>query len=171
MAKSNTTKTNTKQLMDIKNGLETESSAAVIERLNTLLADEHLLYTKTRNFHWNITGIHFQPLHGFFEEQYNTLQTIADEVAERTRKLGGHPVGTLREFLDLTRIAEPKELVTDAETMIDALLADHEQIVRAVRTDIADVTEKYNDEGTADLLIGILRSHESMAWMLRSFSA
>src|SRR2546426_786397 len=27
----------------------------VVEILNTLLADEYLLYTKTRNYHWNVT--------------------------------------------------------------------------------------------------------------------
>jgi len=26
----------------------------VVEILNTLLADEYLLYTKTRNYHWNV---------------------------------------------------------------------------------------------------------------------
>lgn len=161
--------TKTKQIMEeTKIGLEEENITAVMERLNTLLADEHLLYTKTRNFHWNVTGIHFTELHKLFEEQYNALQAIADLVAERTRKLGGRSVGTLREFLDLTRIAEPKGEKMDAQAMIAALLADHEQIIRALRTDIDDVTEKFGDEGTADLLIGTMRQHESMAWMLRS---
>ena len=30
--------------------------------------------------------------------------------------------------------------------------------------------DKFNDEGTADLLVGVMRSHEEMAWMLRSMT-
>jgi DNA-binding ferritin-like protein len=29
--------------------------------------------------------------------------------------------------------------------------------------------EEYGDQGTGDLLIAVLRAHEKMAWMLRSF--
>src|SRR4029077_15540145 len=43
-------------------GLSDPQRAGVIEILNTLLADEDVLYTKTRNFHWNVTGPHFNDL-------------------------------------------------------------------------------------------------------------
>ena len=51
--------------------------------LNTLLADEYVLYTKTRNAHWNIQGQNFIELHKFFESQYDALDIIIDDVAER----------------------------------------------------------------------------------------
>jgi starvation-inducible DNA-binding protein len=34
-----------------------------VKILNTLLADEYILYTKTRNYHWNVTGSHFNDRH------------------------------------------------------------------------------------------------------------
>jgi starvation-inducible DNA-binding protein len=49
-------------------------------------------------------------------------------------------------------------------------LDDHEHIISSLRDDIAACMEKFNDEGTADLLIGTMRSHEKMAWMLRSMT-
>src|SRR3989442_8875108 len=55
----------------------------VVEILNALLADEYLLYTKTRNYHWNVTGLQFNDLHKFFEAQYEELSEFVDEVAER----------------------------------------------------------------------------------------
>ncbi len=58
----------------------------VVEILNTLLADEYLLYTKTRNYHWNVTGPQFNDLHKFFEAQYEELNEFVDEVAERARR-------------------------------------------------------------------------------------
>jgi starvation-inducible DNA-binding protein len=78
----------------------------VVEILNALLADEFVLGTKTRNCHWNVTGPHFHDLHKFFDAQYEELDAILDNVAERARALGGHAVGTLAEFLKLARLQE-----------------------------------------------------------------
>ncbi|MCA9917529.1 MAG: DNA starvation/stationary phase protection protein [Anaerolineales bacterium] len=160
--------TKTKKLEKVNTGLTVDDRAAIIERLNKLLADEHLLYTKTRNYHWNITGIHFVPLHQFLEEQYDSLQLIADEVAERTRKLGGTAIGTMAEFLEQSRLSETPGTIPEAKDMIANLLDDHEHIVTTLRDDITACSEEYGDEGTTDLLIGTMRSHEKMAWMLRS---
>ena len=162
------TKTKSKKLEQVHIGLAVENREAMIQRLNKVLADEQLLYTKTRNYHWNVTGIHFSQLHELFEEQYNSLQLIADEVAERSRMLGGTAVGTMAEFLEQTRLSETPGASPSAPDMLANLLDDHEQIITALRDDIKACTEEFNDEGTADLLIGTMRAHEKMAWMLRA---
>src|SRR5881392_1205529 len=87
-------------------GMSDGSRQNVVTILNTLLADEYLLYTKTRNFHWNVVGPQFNDLHKFFEGQYEALDDIVDEVAERVRALGGRSVATLAEFSRLARPAE-----------------------------------------------------------------
>lgn len=55
--------------------------------LNALLSDEYLLYTKTRNYHWNVVGPLFHSLHKFSEEQYKTLDEIVDEVSAHSEHL------------------------------------------------------------------------------------
>lgn len=162
--------THTKTLDQVHIGLSTENRGNLVERLNTLLADEHLLYTKTRNYHWNVTGIHFSTLHALFEQQYDRLKLMADEVAERTRMLGGTAVGTLTQFLERTRLAENGNATPTAADMLANLVDDHEQIISNVRQDIEACANQFNDEGTADLLVGIMRSHEEMAWMLRAMT-
>ena len=67
-------------------GLTAEQRAEIVEILHTLLADEYVLYTKTRNYHWNVTGSNFSELHKFFETQYDELDIIIDDVAERVRE-------------------------------------------------------------------------------------
>lgn len=62
----------------------------VVKILSTLLSDEYVLYTKTRNYHCNVIGPQFNKLHKFFEEQYNQLNLTVDDVAERVRSLGSH---------------------------------------------------------------------------------
>src|SRR5882724_7011621 len=84
--------------MNVNIGITDDNRQRVVAILNTLLADEYLLYTKTRNFHWNVTGPQFNDLHKFFEAQYEALDDVIDEVAERVRALGGRAAGTLEEF-------------------------------------------------------------------------
>src|SRR5215218_1345137 len=99
-------------------GLLDEQREGVVAILNTLLADEYLLYTKTRNYHWNVVGPQFNDLHKFFEAQYNELNTIVDDVAERARSLGGNATGTLAEFLEQTRLQEHPGRYPPAKTML-----------------------------------------------------
>ena len=63
--------------------------------LNALLADEFVIYVKTRRFHWNVVGPDFGELHKFFESQYEALDEIVDEVAERARALDAISAGSL----------------------------------------------------------------------------
>ena len=150
-------------------GIRDGERQAVIALLNTLLADEFLLYTKTRNYHWNVTGPQFNDLHKFFETQYEALDEVIDEVAERARALGGRAAGSLEELRKLARLGEDVGKVPAARDMLGALLADHESLARSLRVDIDTVTDKHKDTGTADFLTGLLEQHEKAAWMLRSF--
>lgn len=159
--------TKTLEINEIGIGLKKDASRQMVNMLNTLLADEHVLYIKTRNYHWNVSGIHFHTLHALFEEQYDALKLMADEIAERTRKLGGFAIGSMRAFSQHTRLEEAPDTQMTAEAMLADLLEDHEQTIRALRKDI-DLAAELGDEGTTDMLIGIMRNHESMAWMLRS---
>jgi len=139
--------------------------------LNTLLADEYVLYTKTRNAHWNIEGPSFHALHLFFESQYEQLDEIIDEVAERVRALGHYALGTLSGFVKTARLDEPLLEFSNAKKMIQALLDDHETIIRILRKQVNETSEAYKDAGTSDFLTGLLEQHEKMAWMLRSHLA
>jgi starvation-inducible DNA-binding protein len=150
-------------------GLLDEQRAGVVAILNTLLADEYLLYTKTRNYHWNVVGPQFNDLHKFFEAQYNALNAIVDDVAERARALGGNALGTMAEFLKSTRLKEESGYYPEARHMIANLLADHEALIRHLRIDLETCAEQYHDVGTNDFLTGLMEQHEKMAWMLRAF--
>ena len=136
--------------------------------LNNLLADEYILYTKTRNYHWNVTGPNFQELHKFFESQYEKLDEIIDDVAERVRSLGHWSLGNLNDMLKLARLNEDIQ-ASSAASMLKNLLDDHETIIRILREDVNTVTDKYSDLGTADFLTGLMEVHEKMAWMLRAY--
>lgn len=145
-----------------------QHSKAIALILNTLLADEQVLYIKTKNYHWNVTGPGFHDYHLFFDEQAELVEGIIDEVAERARSIGHFAVGTMKDYLGLTRLLEHDDAMGDPLVLVQNLLNDHETIIRTLRNEIPDVGDKYKDAGTNDFLTGILEQHEKMAWMLRA---
>ncbi|HZU85977.1 MAG TPA: DNA starvation/stationary phase protection protein, partial [Anaerolineaceae bacterium] len=100
-----------------------------------------------------------------FEVQYKEINAISDEISKRARMLGGRPIGSFEEFQKNSRLHQPSEEIPD----ILELLADHEAIIRFLREDAKKCTEEYEDEGTRDFLVDVLRWHEKMAWMLRAY--
>lgn len=149
-------------------GLNDSQRQGVIDLLSRTLADAQVLYTKTRNFHWNVVGPQFNDLHKFFEGQYDELAESIDDIAERIRMLGGKAPATLAEYVKLTRLKEEPGRYPNARTMIGLLLADHETIIRQLREDIDTCDDKLRDAGTADFLTAKMEDHEKMAWMLRA---
>lgn len=140
-----------------------------IELLSATLADAMTLYTKTRKFHWNVTGESFMELHKLFENQYKQLEASVDEIAERISKLGGKTIGTMTEFIEKTRLKESPAVYPDSKAMIKELLEDHEAVVVQLRKDITTAEEDNADVGTADFLTALLLEHESTAWILRRY--
>jgi starvation-inducible DNA-binding protein len=140
---------------------------AVVGYLNTILADEFVLYTKARNYHWNVVGANFYPLHQFFDAQSIELNQNVDQVAERIRALGGRPLSTLSEFVAAARLTEEPNKTFPAKEMVSKLQADQEAIIRSIRADLVKIT-KLDDAGTVEFLAGLLESHEKQAWVLRA---
>ncbi|MFA6457615.1 MAG: DNA starvation/stationary phase protection protein [Bacteroidota bacterium] len=140
----------------------------IAQLLNTLLADEYVLYTKTRNAHWNVQGPNFIELHKFFETQYDALDIIIDDAAERVRALGHFALGTLKDFITITRLSEHNHDFSNDKHIIQTLLEDHETVIRFLRKDISFISEQNKDLGTADFLTGLMEQHEKMSWMLRA---
>jgi starvation-inducible DNA-binding protein len=149
-------------------GLSDAARATVNEHLNKILAHEYMLTVKTQNYHWHVKGLSFKPFHLFFEEQYNALLEIQDEVAERVIALGGQALGTLAEFIKLSTLSETPGVVPGSDrAMVEQLLQDHEAVIRLIRQSEKAVQE-VGDAGTINFLGGLLEKQEKMAWMLRA---
>jgi starvation-inducible DNA-binding protein len=149
-------------------GLSTKQSEGVSALLQTILADEYVLYTKTRNYHWNVTGPHFHDLHVFFQSQYEVLDERIDEVAEFVRYTGDNVQASLAAFQTGARLKDDTGNPPTAKQMIGNLLEDQETLIRSLRLDIETAGDKLKAADVADFLTGLLADHEKMAWMLRS---
>jgi len=149
-------------------GIKQESITKVVDVLTKVLADEFVLYTKTKKAHWNVEGPDFYNKHIFFEQQYEALDEIVDNVAERIRTLGHYAPATLKEYLALTHLTEESREKNDSTGYIKELLADHESILIHLRENINNFAAELHDAGTSDYITGLLENHEKMAWMLRA---
>lgn len=149
-------------------GIQPKDLKSVAEALNVLLSDETVLYIKTRNAHWNVEGPDFHAQHKFFEEQYDQLEGIIDDVAERIRSLGHYAEGAMEAYLRLTHLTEMTRAKNDSQGFISELLKDHEAIINYLRENINRMANEWNDLGTSDYITGLMENHEKMAWMLRA---
>lgn len=152
--------------MKVNIGINQEHREAIAKALSKVLADSYMLYLKTHNYHWNVTGELFHSLHEQFEEQYTELADAIDEIAERIRSLGYRAPGTFKEFDKLTSIEEDAE-EPEALEMVRRLALGNEQLLRTAREALKPANDA-EDEATLDLLTQRLDVHSKTAWMLRS---
>lgn len=152
--------------MTIEIGIPEADRAAIAEGVSRLLADSYLLYVKTHNYHWNVTGPMFQTLHVLFEAQYTELAVALDEIAERIRALGFRAPGSFAEFSTLASIQESSDPMT-ADAMVRDLVLGQEAVVRTARS-VLPLAGDADDQPTVDLLTQRMQVHEKNAWMLRS---
>lgn len=150
-------------------GLSPKNLKSIAEILSFVSSDAIVLYTKTRKFHWNVSGKSFMELHKLFEKQYKILEEAIDEIAERINKLGAKTPGTMQEFLDMTSLKESPGKYPSQREMLGELLKDHEAVIKQLRRYIDDCDEKYGDMGTSDFLTDLIKEHETIAWTLRRY--
>lgn len=144
-----------------------ESQNEIIKVLENLIANEMALFIKAKNYHWNVVGIHFKPLHQFFDEIAGNTQEVIDEVAERIRALGAFVPASLALFTSQTNLQEEQKTGLKAEKMLENILKDYELIIHNLKEGI-ETADDLDDTATEDMLTGFLRDHEKTAWMLRS---
>lgn len=150
--------------MDI--GLQKKDRRLVADALNRVLADTVILSIKTLNYHWNVVGRLFIPLHSLFQDQYSALIEAADDIAERIRALGFPAAGSFAEYTKLTVLTEESEQ-PEAMEMVRKLLLDHEHLIRR-HIDVQKAAESVGDDGTVDLMVERIRKLSKAAWILRS---
>lgn len=154
----------TKSIKQFKMGVS--SNKEVIQQLEHLLASSYVLYLKTQNYHWNVTGINFKSLHELFEDQYKELAEAIDEIAEIIRALGVKAPASFEAYSKLSIIKNGNENA-DSITMVKELSKDQASIIELLQHTL-EVAQRNYDEVTADLLVGRMSAHRKNKWMLDS---
>lgn len=137
----------------------------IAEALNRLVADSYALYTKTKNFHWHVSGPHFRDYHLLFDEQAGEIFATIDELAERVRKLGARTVHSIGEIAKLQTIKDNDKDFVSPGDMLRELMADNKSVIKAMRA-AHDVADKHEDIATASILENFVDAAEKRNWFL-----
>ena len=139
----------------------------VVRVLNQQVANWTVAFTKLHNFHWYVKGPNFFALHTKFEELYDEASQFIDDLAERILAIGGNPVATLRESLDISIIDEAGKYYK-AEEMVAELSKDFTNVSKQLEEAI-EVAGKAEDDVTEDMFIGMQTDIDKHNWMLKSY--
>jgi len=140
----------------------------VIEKLNVCLADLNVFYRKLQNYHWNIDGRNFFTIHAKLEEYYDEVNENIDTVAERILSIGGRPYGTMKKYLEITKIKEAADKsITDLE-IVEVIKGDFEYLLKEVK-EIKVAADEADDYGTSAMVDEMIMDYEKKLWMLGAF--
>ncbi|MEM9127239.1 MAG: DNA starvation/stationary phase protection protein [Pseudomonadota bacterium] len=145
--------------------LTTDSRAAIADALNQCVAETAVTTMLAQNFHWNVTGMAFGPLHDLFQKIYEDHFVAQDDLAERVKALDSHAEGTLAGMLKRSKISEHDGHATDKE-MIQTML-DAQETLASTLAGAGELAASHGDILTEDLCISRGQTHEKFAWFLR----
>lgn len=146
---------------DLSSNATTDIAAA----LTALLADVFVLYLKTKNFHWHMSGPHFRDYHLMLDEQGEQIFAMTDDIAERVRKIGGTTLRSIGHIGRLQRLLDNDADYVTSEDMLAELRDDNKQLVGLMRQ-LHELTSEHNDVATTSLIENWIDEAERRAWFL-----
>jgi starvation-inducible DNA-binding protein len=142
-----------------------ESVKDISGALNKLLADVFVLYLKTKNFHWHMSGPHFRDYHLLLGDQGDQIFAMTDDIAERAHKIGGLTIRSIGESSRLQRIADNDAEYVTAEDMLGELCEDNKALVLSMRS-VHDLCDAEGDVATTSLLENWIDETQRRPWFL-----
>ena len=146
--------------------LATDARTEIVDALNQSVAETVVTTMLAQNFHWNVTGMAFAPLHALFQDIYEDHFIGQDDLAERIKALNAHADGTLAGMLKRSKVDEHSGHASDKE-MIKVMCAAQETLADTL-AGCAQTAANHGDTLTEDLCISRGHKHEKFAWFLRS---
>jgi starvation-inducible DNA-binding protein len=154
-----------KPTLKVYSDLSEAAVAAISAALNQLLADVFVLYVKTKNFHWHMTGSHFRDYHLLLDEHADQIFAMTDDIAERVRKIGGMSLHSITDISRHQRLKDNNQEFVSPENMLGELLADSQQLTSFLRS-THETCDQHNDVATASLIEVWIDQTERRTWFL-----
>src|SRR5258708_34450761 len=151
--------------LDTPTDLSHDAVREISTALRQLLADVFVLYLKTKNFHWHMSGRHFRDYHLLLDEQAEQIFAMTDDIAERARKIGGKTVHSISDISKHQRLKDDNRESIPPEQMLAELRTDNRELTRFLRL-THEVCEKHKDVATASLIENWIDETERRTWFL-----
>jgi starvation-inducible DNA-binding protein len=151
--------------LDIPTDLSGDAVVEISSGLRQMLADVFAAYVKTKNFHWHMSGPHFRDYHLLLDEQASQIFAMTDDIAERTRKIGGITLHSISEITRHQRLKDNDAEFVSPQEMLAELCADNQEMTRNLRS-MHEVCDRHNDVATASLIEVWIDETERRTWFL-----
>jgi starvation-inducible DNA-binding protein len=145
--------------------LDPADTRKIAKALNGCLADAYVLYLKTKNFHWHLSGPHFRDYHLMFDEQAEAIFATTDELAERVRKIGERTITSLADCIALSQLKEQSSADLTPGDMLRELIEDNKTVAAGMRK-AHGVCDDADDIASASLLEEYVDQTERRTWFL-----
>lgn len=136
-----------------------------VKSLNEFLADLNVFYRKLQNYHWNITGEHFFVLHAKLEEYYDEINAQIDEIAEHILMLGHQPMGTMKGYIETSRIQEAEDKKVSTDVVLRGTI-DGINTLQQKATEIKKIADDNQLYETSSLMDEYMSDYAKKLWML-----
>jgi starvation-inducible DNA-binding protein len=145
--------------------LKSQGVSVICTELRQLLADVFVLYVKTKNFHWHMSGPHFRDYHLLLDEQAEQILAMTDDIAERARKIGGTSLHSITDIARHQRLQDNDEAFVAPYDMLVELAEDNQRLTQLLRA-THEVCDEHNDVATASLIENWIDETERRTWFL-----
>jgi starvation-inducible DNA-binding protein len=142
-------------------------SNKLIELLNKNLANLQVLYVKLHNYHWNVKGMNFKPVHEMTEAYYDYFAEQYDEIAERIVQLGGKPLVTLNDYLKNASLKEESKKEFDVKYVLGSVLFDF-KLLNDDFKEISKVAGENGDVPSSNIADENVAWFEKQIWMIKA---
>lgn len=138
----------------------------ILNKLNVFLSDLNVFYRKLQNYHWNIKGKDFFIVHAKLEEYYNEINTQVDEIAEHILMLGGQPLGTLKDYLNTTKIVEAENKKVNSDIIFNEIMKDYSTLLQD-SIGIKKMADENGENKTSALMDTLIEDYSKKIWMIK----
>jgi starvation-inducible DNA-binding protein len=145
--------------------LSPEGVSEISTTLRQVLSDVFALYLKTKNFHWHLSGPHFRDYHLLLDEHADQIFKMTDDIAERTRKIGGNTIHSIGEIARNQQLKDNDEEFVSARDMLVELYGDNQQLTRSLRS-AHETCDSHGDVATTSLIEVWIDESERRQWFL-----
>lgn len=133
--------------------------------MNELLSSLEVFYHKLQSYHWYVKGHAFFTAHAQLESYYDEVSEEIDEVAETLLMIGGAPVSTLKEFLELSKVSEAEGVYIKADDLLPKVRDDY-ALLEKLAEGVKSTAEEEGNVLVSAKMDDLIESFSKAIWMI-----
>lgn len=133
--------------------------------MNELLSSLEVFYHKLQSYHWYVKGHAFFTVHAQLESYYDEVSEEIDEVAEALLMIGGAPVSTLKEFLELSKVSEAEGVYIKADDLLPKVRDDY-ALLEKLAEGVKSTAEEEGNVLVSAKMDDLIESFSKAIWMI-----